>query len=148
MNITRWEPFKDFMTLRQAMDRIFEDSIIHPARFRGEGPGRVSLPLDVSETKDAIIVRASLPGLKPQDVDITMEGSKLTVRGESKAPAEEGTYLLQERRYGPFARSLELGTSVQPENAEATFKNGVLTLTIPKAEEAKPRVIRVKTSPS
>jgi HSP20 family protein len=145
MSITRWEPFKEFMTLRQTMDRIFEDSIIRPARLWGEGSGRVSLPLDVYETKDAIVVRASLPGVKPEDVDITMEGNKLSIRGESKAPGEEGSYLLQEQRYGPFARSIELGAAVQPEKAEATFHNGVLTLVIPKAEEAKPRVIKVKT---
>ncbi len=145
MSISRWEPFKDFMTLRQAMDRLFEDSIVRPARFLGEGPGRVTLPLDVYETRDTIIVRASLPGVKPEDVDVTMEGNTLTIRGEIKAPPEEGTYLLQEQRYGPFSRSLELGTAIQPEKAEASFHNGVLTLTIPKAEEAKPRVIKVKT---
>jgi len=145
MSISRWEPFKEFMTLRQAMDRIFEDSIIRPARLWGEGSGPVSLPLDVYETRDSIIVRTSLPGVKPEDVDITLEGSTLTIRGESKAPSEEGTFLLQEQRYGPFARTVELGTAVQPEKAEATFQNGVLTLTIPKAEEAKPRVIKVKT---
>jgi HSP20 family protein len=144
MSISRWEPFKEFMTLRQAMDRIFEDSIIRPARLWGEGSGRVSLPLDVYETRDAFVVRASLPGVKPEDVDITMEGNTLTIRGETKTPPEEGTYLLQEQRYGPFARSIELGTAAQPEKAEASFKNGVLTLTIPKAEEAKPRVIKVK----
>ncbi len=148
MSISRWEPFKDFMTLRQAMDRMFEDSIIHPARFWGEASGRVSLPLDVYETQDSIVVRASLPGVKSEDVDITMEGNRLTVRGESKAPTEEVSFLLQERRYGPFARSIELGSAIQPEKAEASFKDGVLTLTIPKAEEAKPRVIKVKTSQS
>ncbi len=145
MSISRWEPFKEFMTLRQAMDRIFEDSIIHPARFWAEGSGRVSLPLDIYETRDAIVVRASLPGVNPDDVDIAMEGNTLTIRGETKAPSEEGRSLLQERHYGPFARSIELGTAAQPDKAEASFKNGVLTLIIPKAEEAKPRVIKVKT---
>ncbi len=145
MSISRWDPFKEFMTLRQAMDRVFEDSIIRPARLWGEGAGRVSLPLDVYETRDAIVVRASLPGINHDDVNITMEGTTLTIRGEIKPPPEEGPYLLQEHRYGPFARSIELGAAAQPEKAEASFKNGVLTLIIPKAEGTKPRVIKVKT---
>ncbi len=146
MSISRWEPFKEFLTLRQAMDRLFEDSIIRPVRYFGEASGRVSLPLDLYETPEAVIVRASLPGIKPEDVDITLDANTLTIRGEIQAPPEEGTYLLQEQRYGPFARSVEIGTAIQAEKASASFNNGVLTLTIPKAEEAKPRVIKVKTS--
>ncbi len=145
MSISRWEPFKEFMTMRQAMDRLFEDSIARPAPFSGEGTGHVPLPVDVYETKDSFVVRASLPGVKPEAVDITVEGNTLTIRGEIEAPSEEGTHLLQEHRYGPCTRSIELRMAIQPEKAEASFKNGVVTLTIPKAEQAKPRVIKVKT---
>jgi HSP20 family protein len=146
MTISRWEPFKELMTLRQAMDRLFEDSLVRPGRYWAEGSGTANLPLDVFETKDSIVVRASLPGIKPEDVDISVEGNTLTIRGETRAPTEESNYLMQEHRYGPFARSLELGMPIEAEKAEASFTNGVLVLTIPKAEEAKPRVIKVNAA--
>ena len=143
MSISRWEPFKEMMTLRQAMDRLFEDSVVRPARYWNEAGAY--LPLDVYTTKDAIVVRALVPGVKPEDVEITIEGSTVTLRGEYKPPQEEGTYLLQEQRYGPFARSIELALPIQADKAEAAFENGVLNLTIPKAEEIKPKVIKVKS---
>jgi len=143
MSISRWEPLKEMMTLRQAMDRLFEDSFVRPAR--GWNDAGAYLPLDVFTTKDAIIVRALVPGVKPSEVEITIEGSTVTLRGEVKPPAEAGTYLLQEQRYGPFARSIELALPIQADKAEAAFENGVLTLTIPKAEEIKPKVIKVKS---
>jgi HSP20 family protein len=144
MSISRWEPFKEMMTLRQAMDRLFEESFVRP--FRGfEGTG-VYLPLDVYTTKDAVMIRASVPGVKPEDVEVTIEGSTVTIRGETKAPQEEGTFLLQERRYGPFSRVIDVAMPIQADKAEASFENGVLTLTIPKAEEIKPKVIKVKSA--
>ncbi|MBI4789403.1 MAG: Hsp20/alpha crystallin family protein [Chloroflexi bacterium] len=146
MSVSRWEPFKDSMTLRQAMDRLFEDSVVRPTRMWGDGPAGRTLPLDVYTTKDAIVLRASVPGVNSNDVEITIEGGTVTIRGETKPPAEEGTYLLQEQRYGPFARAVELGMPVQADKAEASFRDGVLTLTIPKAEEIKPKVIKVKST--
>jgi HSP20 family protein len=145
MSISRWEPVKDFMTLRQAMDRLFEESFVHSGRFPDANVGSY-VPLDVYTTKDAIVVRAAVPGINPEDVEITVEGNTVSIRGETKPSKEEGTYLLQEQRCGPFARSLELAIPVQADKAEASFKNGVLTLTIPKAEEIKPKVIKVKTA--
>ena len=144
MSMSRWEPFKEMMTLRQAMDRLFEDSFVRAPR--GLDGANTYLPLDICTTKDAIVIRASVPGVKPDEVEITVEGSTVTIRGETKAPQEEGTFLLQEQRYGAFARSIELAIPVQPDKAEAKFENGVLTLTIPKAEEIKPKVIKVKAS--
>lgn len=146
MSISRWEPFKDFMTLRQAMDRLFEESVVRPIPMWGDGQSRRHLPLDVWETPDAIVVRASVPGAKPDEVEITIEGGTVTIRGEIRVPQDEGTFLLQEQRYGPFARSIELNMPVQADQADASFKDGILTLTIPKAEEVKPRVIKVKTT--
>lgn len=145
MSISRWEPFKEMMTLREAMDRLFEDSFVRPSRFFRETVGTY-LPLDVYTTNDAVVIRASVPGAKPDDVEITIEGDTVTIRGEIKAPQEEGTFLLQEQRYGPFSRSIELALPVQADKAEAKFENGVLTLTIPKAEEIKPKVIKVKSA--
>lgn len=143
MSVSRWEPIKEMMTLRQAMDRLFEDSFVRPGR--GWSEAGAYLPLDVYTTKDAIVVRALVPGVKPADVEITIEGSTVTLRGEIKPAQEEGTYLLQEQRYGPFARSIELALPIQADKAEAAFEHGVLTLTIPKAEEIKPKVIKVKS---
>ncbi len=146
MSVSRWEPFKEFMTLRQAMDRLFEDSVVRPGRMWGEAAaGRQYFPLDIYETKDAVVIRAVLPGIQPDQVEISVEGNTVTIRGENQAPTEEGTYLLQEQRYGPFSRSLEIEVPIQADKAEASFKDGILTLSIPKAEEAKPRVIKVKT---
>jgi len=145
MSISRWEPFKEMMTLREAMDRLFEDSFVRPTRTVRESTGAY-LPLDIYTTKDAVVIRASVPGVKPDEVEITIEGETVTLRGEIKAPQEEGTFLLQEQRYGPFARSIELALPVQADKAEAKFENGVLTLTIPKAEESKPKVIKVKSA--
>ncbi len=145
MSVSRWEPMKDFMTLRQAMDRLFEDSFVRPGRML-DGSTTAYLPLDIYTTKDAVVIRASVPGINPDDVEITVEGSTVTIRGETQPPKEEGTYLLQEQRYGPFARSIDLSLPVQADKAEAAFKNGLLTLTIPKAEEIKPKVIKVKSA--
>ncbi len=144
MSMSRWEPFKEMMTLRQAMDRLFEDSFVRTPR--GYDGGSSYLPLDVYTTKDAVVIRASVPGVKPDDVEVTVEGGTVTIRGETKVPQEEGTFLLQEQRYGAFARSIDLALPVQADKAEAKFENGVLTLTIPKAEEIKPKVIRVKAA--
>jgi HSP20 family protein len=102
--------------------------------------------MDVHQTGDEIIVTASLPGLKAEDVDITITGQTLAVRGEFKADekVERDQYLYRERRYGTFHRQVELPVRVQGDATTATFEDGVLTLRIPKAEEVKPRQIKVK----
>lgn len=143
MSISRWEPFKEMMTLRQAMDRLFEDSFVRP--WRGVEGASTYLPLDIYTTNDAVIIRAAVPGVSPDDVEVTVEGSTVTIRGETKTPQVEGNFLLQERRYGPFARAIDLAMPVQADKAEAKFENGVLVLSIPKAEEIKPKVIKVKS---
>jgi HSP20 family protein len=93
-----------------------------------------------------VVVKASLPGVKPEDVDITISGDTLTIKGETKTEEEvkREDYLYQERRYGSFSRTIALPSSLQTDKAEATFENGVLTLTIPKIEEVKPKTIKVK----
>ena len=143
MSVTRWEPINDLITLRQAMDRLFEDSFVRPERVLDRS-SVAHLPLDIYATQDAVVVRGSVPGVNPDDVDITIEGSRVTIRGETQPQKEEGDYLLQEQRYGPFARTIDLALPVQADKAEASFKNGLLTLTIPKAEEIKPKTIKVK----
>jgi HSP20 family protein len=147
MSIVRWEPFSDLMSLREAMDRLFEESFVRPgSRFLAPfGVGE--LAIDMYETDNEVVVTAALPGVKPEDVDVSITGDMLTIKGETKAETkvEKANYLRQERRYGAFSRTVSLPVPIQADKAEAKFKDGVLTLTIPKAEEAKPKVIKVKT---
>jgi len=146
MAIERWHPFTELMSLRQAMDKLFEDSFVRPSRSLVT-LGEVSVPaLDVYQTPNEVVVKATLPGLKPEDVSIDITGETLTIKGESKAEQEikKEDYLYQERRYGSFSRSVVLPGGLKADNAEATMEDGVLTLTIPKAEEIKPKAIKVK----
>lgn len=149
-NLTRFDPFSEMVTLRQAMDRLFEDSFVSPLTMRSfNGDAAPGPALDVHETGDEIVVTAALPGLKPEDVDITITGQTLSIRGEFKADEKVNReqYLYRERRYGTFSRQLQLPVRVQGDAATATFDNGLLTLSIPKAEEVKPRQIQVKAAP-
>ena len=146
MAIERWYPLTELMSLRQAMDRLFEDSFVRPSRTL-EAFREVTAPaLDVYQTPGEIVVKTALPGVKPDDLSIDITGNTLTVKGESKAEQEvkREDYLHQERRYGAFSRSVVPPGGLKSDKAEATMEDGVLTLTIPKAEEVKPKAIRVK----
>ena len=145
-NITRFDPVGEIVSLRSAMDRLFEDSFVSPLTWRTLANGEaINPPIDVHETDDELVVTAALPGVKPEDVDITMTGQNLQLRGEFRARDEvkNEQYLYRERRHGTFSRSIQLPVRVQGEKADASFDNGVLTLRVPKAEEVKPRQIRI-----
>lgn len=147
-NITRFDPFREMVTLRQAMDRLFEDSFVSPVAWRTTN--RDGMPaIDVHQTPDEVVISAALPGLKPEDVEITITGQTLSIRGEFKEDAaiDRDMYLYRERRYGAFHRQLQLPVRVQGDRSTATFEDGVLTLSIPKAEEVKPRQIQVTATP-
>ena len=146
MAVIRWNPYRDVMTLREATNRLLEDSLVRPRRTWEDGsPERAfRLALDAYTTPEEIVVTAAFPGLTPDEVDISIEGDTLTIRGELRAPLENVEYLIQERPYGAFSRRLTLNVPVDAVKAEAVFENGVLTLTLPKAEETKPKVIKVK----
>jgi len=143
-NIVRWEPFGDLMTLRDAMDRLFEDSVIRPRNW--VAPMLEGLAVDMYETKDDVVVKATVPGVKAEDIDISITGDTLTIKGEFKEEekVEKENYIRRERRQGSFSRSLNLPTSVNADKANAEFDNGVLKLTLPKSEEVKPKTIEVK----
>ncbi len=145
MSIVRWEPFRDFMTLREAMDRLFEESFVRPRR-EWLAPAEGTLALDMYETEDSVVVKSAVPGIKPDDIDITISGNILSISGETKVEEEvkEDDYIRRERRYGSFSRSVTLPEALEPDKAEASFEDGVLTLNIPKAPEAKPKVIKIK----
>jgi len=142
-HITRWDPFREAVTLREAMDRLFEDSYV-PARRRAEQREQAwRLPLDAYITAEEIVIVANMPGVKPEHVEITIEGDTLTIKGERPAPIENVNYVLQERTYGKFQRTLNINIPVDANKAEAKFEDGLLTLVVPKAEAVKPKTIQV-----
>ena len=148
MSMTQWEPFRDLMTLREAMNRLFEDSFVRAGpRWAGPGESRCELPIDAYSTDEEIVITASVPGMDPDKVEIAIEGDTLTVRGEIDPPLENVAYLIQERPFGKFQRTLRLNVPVQSDKAEASFEKGVLTLVLPKQEEIKPRTITVTSKP-
>jgi HSP20 family protein len=142
-NLTRWEPAREMMTLREAMDRLFDDAFTRPLSIRD---GWTAPAIDMYQTDDEIVVKASLPGFKADDVQINITGDVLTLRGEMKHEDEkkEKAWHMREQRWGSFERSVALPTNVVADRANADFENGVLTITLPKAEEAKPRTISVQ----
>lgn len=144
-SLTHWEPFRDLVTLREAMDRLLAESFVRPGAafpsFGGEGPA-----VDVYQTNEEVVVKAAIPGVKPEDIDISVTGDLLTIKGELKQEesVEESNYLRQERRFGQFTREIALPTQVNADKAKADFEHGVLTLRMPKAEAVKPKSIKVK----
>jgi HSP20 family protein len=144
----RPSPFGELVSLRQAMDRLFEDSFVRPLGPWGSSDGGSVLPLDITTNADALVVEAALPGVRPEDVDLTVENGTLTIRGTSRHERTEGEgeYLVQEIRRGEFSRSITLPTGLEPDKAEATFEDGVLSLRIPRSEQVKPRQIRINAT--
>jgi HSP20 family protein len=148
-NLVRWDPFREMMALRKGMDRLFDEMLESP-QWPTEGMGEHRLALDVTEKEDRFVVKASLPGINPDDLEINLTDNILTIKGEVRQEEEkEGEkYHLRERRYGRFVRSLTLPVSVNDRQCEATYENGVLTLELPKSEEAKPKRISIKPGKS
>ena len=128
------------------MDRLFGEGLIRPSYLATAFSEGLILPVDMYHTVDEIVVKAALPGIKPEDLDIIITGDNLTITGETKVEREvkRENYIRQECRYGAFARSLTLPDGIEADKAEASIENGMLTLTIPKAEESKPKVVKVK----
>jgi len=147
MAIVRWEPFGDLWNLRRSMDRIFDDFL---STGRSDEGFRLiaAMPIDVYYTNEALIVKGNMPGIKPDDVDVTVVGNTLNIKAESKAEEEtsEENYVHRERRCSSYSRSLTLPDDVDANKIDAAFEDGVLTLTIPKSEERKPKQIKVKAT--
>lgn len=142
-NLTRWEPVREMMTLREAMDRLFDDAFTRPL---GQSGLSVVPAIDLFQTAEEVVVKASLPGLKAEDVQISVTADMLTLRGEFKQEQEkkDTTYHIMERRSGSFERTVVLPTDVQTDKSKADFEDGVLTITLPKAEMVKPKTITIK----
>ncbi len=147
MAIVRWDPFRDLITIQDRMNKLFEQTL---ARTRGDDeavvPSAWSPAVDIYETADAIVLTAELPGLRREDIEIQLRDNTLTLRGERKFEREvkDENYLRIERSYGAFQRAFSLPTVVQQEKIKAVFRDGVLEVTMPKAEEAKPKQVKVE----
>ncbi len=144
--IRRSSPWDDFFTLRRGMERLFDDDA-RPRFFRATLAG-AEPALDVTTNKDELVVKASLAGWSPEDVEITLTGNTLTISGEQKQEErrEEGSWILNEIRRGSFSRTLELPEGLVGDRATASFEHGMLTLRIPKADEIKPKQIRISAT--
>jgi HSP20 family protein len=146
MTLTRRpSPFSELVTLRQAMDRLFDDTVFRPLTAYPRQGDLARLPLDVRTTPDALLVEAALPGIAPEDVEITVENGTLTIRAEDRIERtqDENGWVVREISRGSVMRSVTLPTGLEADNAEATFEHGVLKLRLPKAEQVKPRQIRI-----
>ena len=146
-NLTRWEPAREMMTLREAMDRLFDDAFTRPFSVMRDGGSNWSSPaIDMYQTDNNIVVKAAMPGIKADEVQINVTGDILTIKGEVKHEEEKNdrSWHLREQRWGAFERSVRLPTGVVADKANADFDNGILTITLPKSEEMKPKTINVK----
>ena len=182
MALEPWDPFSGTMSLREAMDRLIQDTFIRPGAMRWGGQEGSALALDIHETENDYVLHASMPGVKPDDIQIQVVGDTVTIRGETneewpragqgqgdgqgqgqaqaqgQAPRGEAQgqrgqpdqwgrdrrTLLRERRYGSYSRSITLPMPIDADKAQANYEHGVLTLTLPKQEAAKPRRIQVR----
>jgi HSP20 family protein len=145
MTLARFSPMTDIVSLRDAMDRLFEESYIRPTTWTGLAAGHVAVPVDLWETKDAYHLRADVPGVTADQLDINATSDSISISGEMKTQSEvtEDGWLRQERRVGKFQRAFTLPMAIDPTKVEATFESGVLRLVLPKAENVKPRTIKV-----
>jgi HSP20 family protein len=145
-DITRWDPFREMVEMRDAMDRLFDRGFNRPWRLLTWETGDGFFPVDLYETDDDVVVKASLPGVQPDDVEISVTGDTLTIKAETKEEHEEKktNFYRQERRYGAFQRALALPVRVDADNAKASFENGVLHLRLPKVPEVKPKSIKIQ----
>jgi HSP20 family protein len=142
--LIRFEPQRETVSLRDAMDRLFDDAFMRPSSLI---PSHWQAPaVDMYQTNDEIIVKAALPGIKADEVQISVTGEALTLKGEVKQEDEtqEKTYHIREQRWGAFERTIMLPTDVVADKAKADFEDGILTISLPKAEQVRPKTITVK----
>lgn len=145
MAIDRWDPFREMLSLRDAMDRFMQEGLFRPTSAMLNA-ARGGFPIDVTESDDEYVVKASLPGVRPDDLHVQVEGNTLTIRGERKAEEEQpstGQWLMREHRAETFIRSVTLPMPIEVNHSKANYEHGILSLTLPKAESAKPKQIPV-----
>ena len=144
--LSRWEPFRGANTLQEQVNRLFSD--VFERSSQESNLSTWAPAVDIAETEHELVVKADLPGVDPKDLDIRVENNVLTIRGERKLEKKvnEDNYLRVERAYGSFTRSFSLSNTVNSEAIKADYQNGVLSLSIPKREEAKPKQIKVNVA--
>jgi HSP20 family protein len=145
MAIVRWRPFRDMVSIQDEMNKLFDDFLGRPLMRTEWSEGVWNPSVDISETKDNVLIKAEMPGLNKEDVKISMQDNMLTLTGEKKQEKEEKetNYHRIERSYGAFSRSFSLPTSVKSDKIRATYKDGILSITLPKTEEVKPKEIPI-----
>ncbi len=144
-SIVRWEPFRDMISMRDAMDRMFEERFVRPPMPFGPW-AQSSMAVDMYETDDSVVIKSGIPGVRAEDIDVSVTGDTLTIKAETKEEEEvqRENYLRRERRTGSYCRSVTLPGGLETDQAQADYTDGVLTLTFPKAEEVRPRTIKVE----
>jgi HSP20 family protein len=147
MNLVRWNPLRDIFTLQNQMNRLFEDAL-HAWPSSSDGTTAWAPAADIYETESDLVLQADLPGVDPKQIDVRVENNVLTIRGERgfESKIDRENFHRVERSYGAFSRSFTLTTPVDADKIKATYKNGVLQITLPKAEEAKPKKIQIAAS--
>ena len=148
MAIVRWSPARELLSMRDQMDRLMDDAFSNVWSRNGVSwDGAVAMPIDVYQTDKEYVVKASLPGVKAEDLDISIVGETLTLKAtvQQEKEVKEEEWLLKESRYNSFARTVTLPSEVQADKVDATLENGVLTLKLPKAEALVPKTIKVKS---
>ena len=142
--LQRWEPFRDMRRMDEVMNRLRRGHL----RYGLGETGKWAVPLDVVEEDDKIIVRATLPGVRPEDIDVTLENDVLTINAETQAETEDRkeSYLVRERRAGKFHRTLRLPDTVDSEKVDTKYENGIVEITFPKAEAKRARRLGIKAA--
>jgi HSP20 family protein len=147
--LTRWDPFSELISMREAMNRLFEESFVRPGWLWREAGARAPLPYDLLERPDAVELRVALPGVDPNQLEVTVNQGVLTLKGERRFYTED-----EERQYtwhvrglptGPFQLAVTLPTDVNAEEAQASYEHGVLTIRLPKAERVRPKRIEIRS---
>jgi len=146
MAVVKWDPLRDLLSIQDRMNRLFEQTLSRSRTEEGISASTWAPAVDIYETPETIVMKADLPGLTREDVEIEIRDDTLTIRGERRfaKDVQQENYLRIERAYGTFQRSFTLPTSVRQEQIRASFRDGVLELLLPKAEEAKPKKIAIE----
>jgi HSP20 family protein len=146
MDIIKWDPVRDLVTLQDTINRLFDDRFFGRKKEGDVAQGFWTPPVDIIEDDDKFLVRTELPGMKLEDIDIELEGNTLTIKGERKIEHEEKKegFVRCERSYGSFRRSFTVGVPIKSDKIEAVYKDGMLEITLPKAQEARPKKVEIK----
>lgn len=146
MAVVKWDPLRDLLSIQDRMNRLFEQTLSRSRAEEGIAPSTWTPAVDIYETPETVVMKAELPGLTREDIEIQIRDNTLILRGERRfaKDVEQENYLRIERAYGAFQRSFTLPASIRQEEIRAVFRDGVLELTLPKAEEAKPKRIAIE----